>query len=132
MRTQRCDNCKTTIPVPLSKDFTCVHGIMCPMKNGPRVANIEDEPTCLAYKILSEDLDSKKAEPYIPTKREHFALELAKARLSNPEMYRQFGAHYQQAMKDAVIYADQLIAVLNGPKPEPEPAPVSPNKKTEN
>lgn len=51
------------------------------------------------------------------TKREHFALELAKARIGNAEIFKKHGAQHHGVAQDAVMWADALIARLNGIMP---------------
>lgn len=52
------------------------------------------------------------------TKREHFALEMAKARVGNTEMFRKHGAQHHSVAEDAVMWADALIDRLNGILPQ--------------
>lgn len=47
------------------------------------------------------------------TKREHFAIEIFKGRMANPDIHRMHVANAEYVAKDAVMYADSLIAELN-------------------
>jgi hypothetical protein len=52
------------------------------------------------------------------TKRELFALEAMKCRLSNPAMFERFVAPFDDVARDAVGWADALIRRLNGEVPK--------------
>lgn len=51
------------------------------------------------------------------TKREYMALEFAKSRLNNLEMFKRHGAQYDSVADDGVRWADALIARLNNEQP---------------
>lgn len=53
------------------------------------------------------------------TKREAFALEAMKCRLTNVQMYERHGCQYENVADDAVRWADALIRRLNSETPEP-------------
>lgn len=61
------------------------------------------------------------------TKREHFAIEAMKCRLTNEDMYKRHGCQYDSVAHDAVKWADALIDCLNGVMPQAEVLPRSEN-----